>query len=635
MEVEAPKVKDGKTAGNSLGFFPTAVTEEALEEARQKSLRRIFGTTETLRYVKSPEKVGTYQGLLQRKTEEHYQEGNRYFSQGEWEKAITCFTKALNLDPTKGELYEQKAEAFLQLCDFKSAMMHLRKAYSLSSRKESVIARLAFVSHLQGQCLYEQSCYLEALESFTRAAELESQNKLFRMRSIACLVAMKRFNDCLQMVNEEVAQEKNADLFVLRARLYEHFGKVTLCFHNLQDALALEPNHAEAQVMMSNLKKEAQRSRDQAATKAVKANLKAALVKINRAIDYNPVEASYFLFRGTLLRRLKDFNAALDDFLKAASLSKGEDGEEVRAEAQKQVLLTYNDFAVHCYTKDCYREAVLLLNKAIKGEKDEKGLYMNRGDCFLQLGELNFAMADYQQALELRPSDPLLRKRIAWLYNEMGHREFQERRYQQAESYFSQAIENNPRQLKYYLHRAKSRMFLQEVMNAKEDVVTALLLDPARAETHTLAKNFFPGEHIKSFTNSKMGVLARTLLDRRMANCPEPTTDSAKHKGSDPRGKEEPPKDVYTENKEPEKAAEEKESREKLRGFEEKRLKERMSACQLKTRQVSQEVKEALEKRVSLEPSALRLDLSPKLPEPVRSDEPYQWRTFNQGIGHF
>uniref|UniRef100_H9GC33 Uncharacterized protein n=1 Tax=Anolis carolinensis TaxID=28377 RepID=H9GC33_ANOCA len=193
-----------------------------------------------------------------------YQEGNRYFSQGEWEKAITCFTKALNLDPTK--LYEQKAEAFLQLCDFKSAMMHLRKAYSLSSRKESVIARLAFVSHLQ-------------------------------VNPIACLAAMKRFNDCLQMVNEEVAQEKNADLFVLRARLYEHFGKVTLCFHNLQDALALEPNHAEAQVMMSNLKKEAQRSRDQAATKAVKANLKAALVKINRAIDYNPVEASYFLFR--------------------------------------------------------------------------------------------------------------------------------------------------------------------------------------------------------------------------------------------------------------------------------------------------------------------------------------------------
>nr|XP_060613664.1 tetratricopeptide repeat protein 16 [Anolis sagrei ordinatus] len=432
------------------------------------------------------------------------QEGNQYFSQGEWERAITCFTKALNLDPKKGELYEQKAEAFLQLCDFQSAMMHLRKAYSMSSRKESITARLAFISQLQGQCLYEQSCYLEALVSFTRASELQPQNKIFRMRSIACLAAMKRFNDCLQMVNEEVAQEKNPDLFVLRARLYEHFGKVTLCFHNLQDALALEPEHVEARVMLSNLKREAQRSRDQAVTKAVKGNLKAALLKINRAIDYNPAEANYFLFRGSILRRLKDFNAAIDDYLKAVSLSK-EDGEEVRAEAQKQVLLTYNDFAVHCYTKTCYREAILLLNKAIKGEKNEKGLYMNRGDCFLQLGELNFAMADYQQALELRPLDPLLRKRIAWLHNEMGLREFQEsippnkycsrpvlpfRRYLQAESYFSQAIENNPRQLKYYLHRAKSRMFLQEVMGAKEDLVTALLLDPAWAEVFPKQASF-------------------------------------------------------------------------------------------------------------------------------------------------
>ncbi|XP_013917720.1 PREDICTED: oligophrenin-1-like [Thamnophis sirtalis] len=37
---------------------------------------------------------------------------------------------------------------------------------------------------------------------------------------------MTRFNDCLQMVNQEVEMEKeNADLFVLRARLFEHFGK--------------------------------------------------------------------------------------------------------------------------------------------------------------------------------------------------------------------------------------------------------------------------------------------------------------------------------------------------------------------------------------------------------------------------
>lgn len=48
-------------------------------------------------------------------------------------------------------------------------------------------------------------------------------------------------------------------------------------------------------------------------------------------------------------------------------------------EVQHQLLLTYNDFAVHCYTRGCFEEALLLLNKALKADKNEKGLYVNRG----------------------------------------------------------------------------------------------------------------------------------------------------------------------------------------------------------------------------------------------------------------
>ncbi|KAH0615575.1 hypothetical protein JD844_005016 [Phrynosoma platyrhinos] len=464
-----------KMATVYLGFFPTTVTEEKLEEAREKSIRRIFGSTDTLRYMKSTEKVGTYKGILQKKTEEHCQAGNQYFSQGEWERAITCFSKALNLDPKK------KAEAFLQLCDFQSAVLHLRKAYSI----------------------------------------------------IACLAALKRYNDCLQMVNEEVAQEKkNPDLFVLRARLYEHFGKVTL---------------------------------------------------------------------GNILRRLKDFDAAIDDYLKAVDLSKEEEGSEVRSEAQKQVLLTYNDFAVHCYGKGCYEEAVLLLNKAIKGEKNEKGLYMNRGDCFLKLGELNFAMADYQQALELRPFNPNLQKRIGWLHNEMGLQEFRE-----------------------------SRLFLQEVMGAKEDIATALLLDPLREETHTLVNNFFPGEQIHSIVSGKIGELARALLARRLAAYP---ADSAPSNQEGLESKE-PPKDIYVENKDPEMAGEVEEKKEKQPDSEEKRLYERVVACQIKTNKVNQEVKEVLENRASLESTTVRLNSCPSLPEKVSADEPCKWKKFSHGAIH-
>ncbi|XP_063000699.1 tetratricopeptide repeat protein 16 [Elgaria multicarinata webbii] len=630
---EEKKEQEVKLSTVYLGFFPTAVTEEKLEEARQKSLRHIFGSTGTLRYIRNPTKVGTFEGILQNRIKEHCRKGNKYFFNGEWEKAITCFTKALNLDPGKLELYEKKAEALLQLCDFQSAAMHLRKAYLMSSMKESIGARLAFIFHLQGQCLYEQKIFVDALESFMRASEVQPQTTLYRMRSVACLAALKRYNDCLQMVNEEVAREKtNPDLFVLRAWLYEYFGKATFTFFNLRDALALDPEHSEARAMLAKLRKEAQKSKDEAVNKAVKGNLQASLLKINRAIDYNPVEAKYFLFRGNILRRLKDFSAAIDDYLKAVDLcQEEEEGSEVRAEAQKQVLLTYNDFAVHCYARGCYEEAALLLNKAIKGEKNQKELYSNRGDCFLKLGELNFAMADYQQALELRPLDSRLQKRVARLHNEMGMQEFRERRYPQAEAYFSHAVENNPREMKYYLHRAKSRMFLQEMMGAKEDIITALLLNPSSQEVHALAQKLFPGEPILSMPNSKVGAVAKAVLDRRLAACPACEV-LAQQESPEPRGTKPPSRNVYVENEDLE-TADENEEMEQV--AEERRLYQKLTACQKKTHAVEHELKEAREKGASVGLRALRLDPYPHLPEKQRSGEPYQWRKFGQGIGHF
>ncbi|KAL7978508.1 hypothetical protein Chor_004325 [Crotalus horridus] len=371
-EAEEPKakVKEVKMSTVVLTLFPTAVTEEKLQESKEKAITRIFGPAKTLLKVKNPQRAGDFESILKRKIDEHCQEGHLYFSQGEWEKAITCYTKALNLDPNKG------------------------------------------------QSLYEQKVYLDALHSFTHACELQPQNTLYRIRSLLSFpppaLPAWLFNDCLQMVNEEVELEKNnADLFVLRARLFEYFGKASCCFCNIQEALALDPGHVEAQLL------------------------------------------------GTLLRRLKDFSAAIDDYLKAVELCRADEASEVRHEAEKQVLLSYNDFAVHCYHKGCYEEAVQLLNKAVKGEKNEFGLYVNRGDCFLKMGQLNFAMADYQQALELpsfRPQTP------------PAHR--------------------------LALQRDRIARLPQKV--------------------RTLMGNLFPGENPESLLSSKVGDLTKTLLDRKL-----------------------------------------------------------------------------------------------------------------------
>ena len=95
---------------------------------------------------------------------------------------------------------------------------------------------------------------------------------------------------------------------------------------------------------------------------------------------------------------MNNFNEAIDDFLLALDKCNHDEEHPDFLEAQHQLLLTYNDFAIICYNlvtielfacckllkmsryfQQFFDEAILLLNKAIKGEKNEGGLYINRG----------------------------------------------------------------------------------------------------------------------------------------------------------------------------------------------------------------------------------------------------------------
>lgn len=96
-----------------------------------------------------------------------------------------------------------------------------------------------------------------------------------------------------------------------------------------------------------------------------------------------------YLGRGILYRRLKDFIAAIEDLVLAVELSdagaecleggKHDDSRSLEEDVQAQLVLTYNDFAVQCFSQGLYREATTLLTKAVQEQRDESGLFINRG----------------------------------------------------------------------------------------------------------------------------------------------------------------------------------------------------------------------------------------------------------------
>uniref|UniRef100_A0A2K6L9Q7 Tetratricopeptide repeat domain 16 n=2 Tax=Rhinopithecus bieti TaxID=61621 RepID=A0A2K6L9Q7_RHIBE len=382
-------------------------------------LQHIFGTSQVFQSIcdVKPKVTGLTVPL---KVREYYSRGQQCLEQADWETAVLFFSRALHLDPQLVDFYALRAEAYLQLCDFSSAAQNLRRAYSLQQDNCKHLERLTFVLYLQGQCLFEQCAFLDALNVFSHAAELQPEKACFRYRCMACLLALRRHPACLSLVTEELKQDTtNADVYILRARLHNFLQKPHLCYRDLHGALLLNPKHPQARMLLQKMVAQAQQARQDAAILAVQGRLQHALQRINCAIENNPLDPSLFLFRGTMYRRLQEFDGAVEDFLKVLDMVT-EDQEDMVRQAQRQLLLTYNDFAVHCYRQGAYQEGVLLLNKALRDEQQEKGLYINRGDCFFQLGNLAFAEADYQQALALSPQDEGANTRMGLLQEKMG-----------------------------------------------------------------------------------------------------------------------------------------------------------------------------------------------------------------------
>ncbi|KAL2782090.1 tetratricopeptide repeat protein 16 isoform 2, partial [Daubentonia madagascariensis] len=370
------------------------------------TLQRIFGTSQVFQsfYDVKPKATGLTVPL---KVREYYHQGQLCLEQEDWETAVLFFSRALHLDPQL-------------LCDFSSAAQNLRKAYSVQPENSKYLERLTFVLYLQGQCLFDQCAFLDALTVFLQATELQPEKPRFRYRCMACLLALKRHQDCLSLITKEVRQgTTNADVYILRARLYNFLQKPNLCYRDLHSALLLDPKHLQARALLRTMVEQAQQARQDAGILAVQGKLQHALQRINCAIENNPLDPSLFLFRGTICRRLQEFDRAVEDFLKALDMVTDSQEGMVR-QAQRQLLLAYNDFAVHCYMHGAYQEGVLLLNKALRDEQQEKGLYINRGDCFFQLGNLAFAEADYKQALALSPQDEGANTRMGLLQEKMG-----------------------------------------------------------------------------------------------------------------------------------------------------------------------------------------------------------------------
>ena len=94
--------------------------------------------------------------------------------------------------------------------------------------KDAVVFSVLTKITLQGQCLFDQGLFAQALECFVRAADLKPTAKGYHLRAITCLAALGRHQECLALITRLDAESTGIpELYVLRARLHQQFGNVS------------------------------------------------------------------------------------------------------------------------------------------------------------------------------------------------------------------------------------------------------------------------------------------------------------------------------------------------------------------------------------------------------------------------
>ncbi|GCB72941.1 hypothetical protein scyTo_0002262, partial [Scyliorhinus torazame] len=209
---------------SDIGVFPTALSEEQLEAATEKARQNIFGSSGIFHLQSFVEKSYVFSAIINNRAEERCEQGRRLLSMRKLEEAVISFSKAIVLNPRMKEFYFRRAEAYLHIGDFQSSIVNYRMASSLDPSDEDILSQIAYTLYIQGQCLFEMKLYTKALLVFVQASEMRPENHHYHMRSVETLIALGRLENSLKLVNNQLETVKsNAELYILRARLHDHF----------------------------------------------------------------------------------------------------------------------------------------------------------------------------------------------------------------------------------------------------------------------------------------------------------------------------------------------------------------------------------------------------------------------------
>ncbi|MEQ9298270.1 MAG: tetratricopeptide repeat protein [Cyclobacteriaceae bacterium] len=172
-------------------------------------------------------------------TNENAIEGDRYFADGEYNKAVKAYTDYIKLNPTSVKSIYNRGRAYEELGQYDKAFSDWSQVMELDKKNTSALLSLS--THYYRNERYDQAAYQadEAIEINPQLADAH----FWKGRS---LHQQGVFQDALSAYNAAISlDDDNGEFYLYRGAIYAHFKNTTKACNDFRLASNLEVEDAK------------------------------------------------------------------------------------------------------------------------------------------------------------------------------------------------------------------------------------------------------------------------------------------------------------------------------------------------------------------------------------------------------
>jgi protein O-mannosyl-transferase len=292
-----------------------------------------------------------------------------FVEQGDYEKALADYDRALTLYPSYGPGYNDRGVTYFRQQKYQQAIADFTKAIQLAPEKtQSYINR--------GDVYRETGRISEARDDYQKAIEINPRSPVGLSRMAEISKGEGNPQGAVKNYTLAIAQDpRNWSAYWERGNIYAARGLDDLAIADYSKVIEIQPRFIEARVSRGN-------------SYLSIGDLEKAIADYSQVIRTAPQIPEVYSNRGLAYIRKQDFDSALSDYSAAIRINPG---FAAALENRSMIYAQKREFKLAL--DDC--------NAAIKLNPQKVENYYNRGLIHVQLRQYPTALSDFEKVLSL------------------------------------------------------------------------------------------------------------------------------------------------------------------------------------------------------------------------------------------